>query len=236
MHDVRYSERQLAGQLLENPFRGWVVFRQGGGKMLRLPAPLAGGQAPQRAGLAFCRDLPDARIDRPTGATRLKCGPLPVQPQMPDLGFARSFAVVDLPLRDQAATDATAQGNIENAIEPGPGAMQRLAQGRDVGIVIGKRRHAGELLQPVRQVKTRPALDLVRAGNPAGAPIDRTAETGTYSADLVTPEQVQNGVLKLPANARRTEGRLDREAPSLKDFGRVVSEDNLEFCPADLDG
>src|ERR1039458_1657740 len=130
---------------------------------------------------------------------------------MPDFRFTRRGAVVDISVHDQPAADATSEGNIKNGIETPTCAMRRLAQCRDVRIVVHENRRGYQPLEPAAKFETGPASNLVRVADPPLAPIHGAAEANADCIEASTLAEFLDGLLDVPAGCGRTSSKPDRK-------------------------
>ena len=129
---------------------------------------------------------------------------------------------------------AAAEGHVENRVVARPGAAQRFAQRRHVGIVVHRHRRPRELPQPAAQVKLRPALDLVRAADAAGLPIHRPAKTNAHLANPLPAQQLRQRLLNLLPDARRPPRPVNRQLPPRVNPPRRISPHELQLGAANF--
>ena len=143
---------------------------------------------------------------------------------MADLRLARGCAVVNLPVHDQPATNATAKRDVENGIQPDTHAARCLAKRRHVRVVVHGDRHIREPVQPSGQVKPGPTFDLMRTRHPAGFPIHRPAEANADGGDFAAPQEVRDGTFDLLTDPRRPlRGGTNSSTRSVKSSNATLS-------------
>src|SRR5438132_13805365 len=101
---------------------------------------------------------------------------------MPDLRSPSPNAAVNLPVDDESAADAAADGDVEDRRQPLAGAVQRLGESRNVRVVAERRGQPDDIGNPVRQREAVPALDLVRFDDGVRRVIDGAAEADADAA------------------------------------------------------
>src|SRR2546426_932030 len=109
--------------------------------------------------------------------------------------------MIDFSVNNQPAAHTAAQRNVEYRIEPFAGTERRLAQRAPIRVVVHQDGSARQIANPSRKIKTRPAFDLVGAGNLAGPPIYWTPETDADRGDRARIEKFRKRALDLLADA-----------------------------------
>ena len=154
---------------------------------------------------------------------------------MPDFRFARSRAMINGAIGDQAAADSASDRDIKNRVMSHTRTAPRFAESGDVGIIIHHNGRANERAQPARKVEFRPAFDLVGAGDFAGPPIHRAAETDANSRNLRSPQQFGQCGLNLFADACPAAFGFDGKFTSFENRARLVTKNELEFGASDFE-
>src|SRR6266446_7068519 len=78
--------------------------------------------------------IANAGVHRPARAAGFHNRPLPIEPDVADLGFARTRSVIDRAVNDQPATYPAAKRYIKYRIAALASPAQGFAQGRDVRV------------------------------------------------------------------------------------------------------
>ena len=115
-------------------------------------------------------------------APQRHCGPSGRMVRWPDLTGVRIGAAPDVALRPDAAADAGRKRHVEERIEALAGAVDGLADGADVGVVIHHHRHAEQIAQVRCKREILPAAHVRGERHSLGGEVDRTAETHCRSA------------------------------------------------------
>jgi hypothetical protein len=114
------------------------------------------------------------------------------------------------------------------------GTALSLSQRGNVCVVVNAGCHAAKLMQPAPQIEFRPALDLMRAANPAGFPVNRPSKPYTDARNWRGPREFWQGLLDLLPNTGRAPDWIHSEFQPLEDSSGLVPEHQLEFGPANF--
>ena len=143
--------------------------------------------------------------------------------------------MINFSIYNQSAADTAAKRYVTYRIEPDACAVQRFAECPRVRVVIHAHRQAAERLQPTTEFEIGPAFNLVRAANLACLPIHGTAEADANGGRFFSGYQFSKCCPDLLADAGAAFGAVHREVPPFNDFCGIITDDELEFCPADFD-
>ena len=142
--------------------------------------------------------------------------------------------MVNLSIHHQPAADAAAERDVEHRIEAHPRAAPRLAERRDVGVIVHPHRRTRSLAEPGTEWEIRPSFDLMRAGDASGLPIHRPAKADARGRDLPTHRQFRQGRRDLRANAWSAPRAIHGQTTALEDVCGLIADDELQFGAADF--
>ena len=131
-------------------------------------------------------------------------------------------------------TNAAAEGDKKNGVEPGTRSPRRLAERGGVRVVVHAHGQTGQLMEPVAKGKFRPAVDLMGTTDFASLPIHRPAEAGADGARRMRRDQFRQCGLDLPPDTLTAFARRDGESAALHDVRRRVTDHQLQFGAADF--
>src|SRR6266550_6349930 len=144
--------------------------------------------------------------------------------------------MINFSVNDQTAAHTAAQRHVEYRIELRACTERSFAQRAHIRVVVHKDGGASQTANPSRKIKTRPAFDLVGAGNPAGTTIYRTTETDADRGDVPRlVEEFRKCAFDLLADASGAERAVNLEAKAFESVPRLVTRDALQLRPANFD-
>ena len=154
---------------------------------------------------------------------------------MADLRFAGNGAVVNALVHHQPSPNAAAERDVKNGARFGAGPFDRFRQSRRVRVIIHAYRNSRVIPGPSHQIKILPAFDMVGAAGHSRAPIHRPAEPNADRGDAVFVLEIVDRLADLAADPGPACVFFDLETAAVENIGMIIPQDDLQFCPANLD-
>lgn len=203
--------------------------------MTRFGTRVFGRQPRQQAFRMRFLERADPGVHRPPRAMGFEDGSIAVEADVPNFGFTRRRAVVNTSIHHQTAAHAAPERNVEHRVRTPSRAVRRFAERGDIGVVVHKHRGVDESFQPAFEREVVPAVDMVRAIDPATLPIDRATETNADRGDFRRRENLLQRRFNLPPDAGPAFAAVNRMPMPGKDATAGVAHDDLQFCAANFD-
>src|SRR5688500_5353875 len=113
---MREREGEVLGSLIENLLRERVAILDGFGKVLRFGAGAFADQFGKNTVRFRDNALPNALIHRPAGAAFFHDSATFIEPNVPDLRFARDIAMIYLFRNYETAPDAASERYVKHGV------------------------------------------------------------------------------------------------------------------------
>lgn len=234
--DVGEGKAEVVGELAENGLGQRVPGREGGRKVPRFTAPGAVDEEGQRAARVQGDGFANAAIHGPAGTSLLDENAGLVEAHMADLGFAGFGAVIDALVDHEATADTGAEGDVEDGGGAATVSGHGLPEGGDVGVVVDRDGDPDLLVEPRRERKSGPALDLMGFRDAAGAPVHGAAEADAEGGRAEFAGGFGQPGGDLASDAVGAFATIDVMSPATEDGAIGPTGHELEFGAADFEG
>jgi hypothetical protein len=179
--------------------------------------------------------LADFLIDGPSGAAVLDDGSITIEPNMSNLSFSWHGSVENRTIVYESSANSAPERDVKDRVVTDARAGESFAKGCDIRVVINTHRTSQTFPSPIFEGEAGPALDLVRASNAAGFPIDGAPEADGRSHWLELVKHFVEGGTDLFADASGAAVTVDEETTALVDFQVLCARDDLKLGAAGFD-